>query len=795
MRLLLSDDSAEVCRLALFTIRPDWGPPSDTKFGGGFFVWEFEGEMKASNSLWRAELTGKMAEALAREIDIFETEIALRKQGKLEERLFAETRLRRGVYGQRYDNGQRHDGSKVQEMAYPSGSLTKGPNTMWDAPGMQRIKIPAGGLNADQLETLAELAEEYSDGIAHVTTRQDFQLHYVHIEDTPTIMRRLAAASITTREACGNSVRNVTACPYAGVCPDEKFDVTPYARALSKFLLGHPDCQNFGRKFKPSFSGCGQHACGLASMHDLGLIAAERIENGERKIGFEMYVGGGLGAVPYQAKLFDPFIPPEELLPLAQAIARIFAKYGEKKNRSRARIKFLIQDLGIEKFRELVMEERRNLPPDPRWTEYIQSAITFKESALKPAGKAPLLGSADFQRWLKTNTRPQKQEGYAVVTVALPLGDITANQLRALADITRRFTKETIRSTVEQNIVLRWISRDDLPELWQALQAAALADPTAETILDVVTCPGTDTCKLGISSSRGLAAELRKRLEEKNFQYDEAVQNLHIKISGCFNSCGQHHVADLGFYGVSRKMAGYAVPHFQVVLGGEWTHNGGSYGMPVMAVPSKHIPEVVTRLVDRYAAGRQNGEGFKEFITRMGKAELKNLLEDLSRAPADAADRSIFTDWGDPREYSLEDLGVGECAGEVVSAVDFDLAGAEREVFEAQVALENGQAEKAGKLAYQAMVRAARGLVKFESPNVSQDSDTIIGEFRTRFYDTQRFFDPFAGGKFAHYLFAAQQRNDQPYTADSARYLIDEAHLFVEAAHSCYQRMGKPVSV
>ncbi len=239
--------------------------------------------MKASNSLWQKELAGKMPEALAREIDIFETEIALRKQGKVEERLFAETRLRRGVYGQRYDNGQRHDGKKVQEIAYPSGALTKGPHTMWDAPGMQRIKIPAGGLNADQLETLAELAEEYSDGIAHVTTRQDFQLHYVHIDDTPTIMRRLAAANITTREACGNSVRNVTACPYAGVCPDEVFDVTPYARALSKFLLGHPDCQNFGRKFKPSFSGCGQHACGLASMHDLGLIARERTENGERK--------------------------------------------------------------------------------------------------------------------------------------------------------------------------------------------------------------------------------------------------------------------------------------------------------------------------------------------------------------------------------------------------------------------------------------------------------------------------------------------------------------------------------
>src|SRR5437870_192404 len=310
--------------------------------------------MKSSNSLWKEKLDGKMPEHLAREIDIFETEITLRKQGKLEEKLFAETRLRRGAYGQRYDNGHRNDGQKVQNLNFPSADLTKGPNTLWDAPGMQRIKIPGGGLNAAQLETLAELAEEYSDGIAHVTTRQDFQLHYVHIDDTPTLMRRLMAANITTREACGNSVRNVTACPYAGVCPDEAFDVTPYSRALSKFLLGHPDCQNFGRKFKPSFSGCSEHACGLANMHDLGLVATERTTDGIRKRGFQMYVGGGLGTVPYQAKLFDSFVPVEELLPLAQAIARVFAQYGEKKNRNRARIKFLVNDLGIEKFRELV---------------------------------------------------------------------------------------------------------------------------------------------------------------------------------------------------------------------------------------------------------------------------------------------------------------------------------------------------------------------------------------------------------------------------------------------------------
>jgi sulfite reductase (ferredoxin) len=748
--------------------------------------------MKVSNSLWAERLAGKIPEALAREIDIFETEIALRKQGKFDERLFAETRLRRGVYGQRYDNGQRHNGKTVQRLNFPSGDLTKGPNTMWDAPGMQRIKIPAGGLNAEQLEALADLAEEYSDGIAHVTTRQDFQLHYVHVEDTPTVMRRLAAANITTREACGNSVRNVTACPYSGVCPDEKFDVTPYSRALSKFLLGHPDTQNFGRKFKHSFSGCSQHACGLASMHDMGMLAATRMENGKEKRGFQVQVGGGLGAVPYQAKLYDSFVPVEELLPLAQAISLVFARLGEKKNRSRARIKFLVQDLGIEKFKELVAEERKNLTPDPRWTDFVADAETFHETPLRPGGKPPLLGTESFQRWVKTNTRAQKQDGYTVVTIALPLGDITSKQLRSLSDIARRFTKETIRSTVEQNIVLRWVSLSDLPELHKALEATGLGASGAGSIVDIAACPGTDTCKLGISSSRGLAAELRKRLNEKNFQLDDSVVKLHIKISGCFNSCGQHHVADLGFYGVSRKMSGYAVPHFQVVLGGEWENNGSSYGLPVIAIPSKRIPEVVSRLTDRYAANRKSGESFKDFVARTGKVELKRMLEDLARPPADLSDRSLFQDWGDPREYTLADIGVGECAGAVVSSVEFDLAAAERQLFEAQVALEDGYVEQAGETAYRSMVQAAKALVKIETSGIADDPALIVREFRARFYDTQKFFDPFAGGKFAHYLFTAQEKSGQPYTQDGTRYLIDEAQLFIDAAHSCYNRISAP---
>jgi len=751
--------------------------------------------VKASNALWAERLTGKLPESLAREIDAFEIEIELRKQGKVEERVFAETRLRRGAYGQRCDNGQRHNGKNVQQITYPSGSLTKGPNTMWDAPGMQRIKIPAGGLNAEQLETLAELAEEYSDGIAHITTRQDFQLHYVQIDDAPSIMRRLAAANITTREACGNSVRNVTSCPYSGVCPDETFDVTPYARALSKFLLGHPGCQNFGRKFKPSFSGCSQHACGLASLHDLGLIAATRNENGKEVRGFEMYVGGGLGAVPYHAKLFDSFVPVEELFPLAQAIARVFARLGEKKNRSRARIKFLIQDLGIEKFKEIVLEERKTLPFDPRWTEYIKDAEQFAEAPLKPGGELPLIAPVGFERWRKSNTRAQKQAGYVVVTVTLPLGDITANQLRSLADIVRRFTKETVRTTVEQNFVIRWVSLNDLPELYKALEAVGLGDPGAGAIVDIVACPGTDTCKLGISSSRGLAAELRKRLDEKSVEIDESVEKLHIKISGCFNSCGHHHVADLGFYGVSRKIAGYAVPHFQVVLGGEWEHNGGSYGLAVVAIPSKHIPEVVERLTAKYVANRTKGETFKDFVTRIGKVELKAALEDLARPPADPTDRTLFSDWGDPREYTLGDMGTGECAGEVVSAVEFELAAAEREVFEAEVAFEKGAAQQAGATAYRAMLDGAKALVKLANPNITDDPDRIVAEFRALYYDTQKFWDPFAGGKFANYLFDAHAKSNQPYTSDASRYLIDEAQLFIDAAHSCYNRLGTSVSV
>ncbi|MEO7840094.1 MAG: nitrite/sulfite reductase, partial [Anaerolineales bacterium] len=527
---------------------------------------------------------------------------------------------------------------------------------------------------------MAELAEEYSDGIAHVTTRQDFQLHFVHIEDTPALMRRLAAVGITTREACGNSVRNVTACPFSGVCSTESFDVTPYAKGLAFFLLGHPDVQDFGRKFKVAFSGCKDEACGLVNMHDMGVIAVKRMVNGEEKRGFELYIGGGLGTVPHQAKLFTDFLPEEELLPTSQAISRVFARLGEKKNRNRARIKFLIAQLGIEEFKRLVLEERATLTLDPRWTEYLAEIHATDEKPLRPSqplADAPQTDS--FQRWYKTNIWHQKQAGYVTATIALPLGDITADQLRALADISRRFTNGTIRTTVDQNIVLRWISEADLPEVYSALEAFGLGNPGAGTIVDITSCPGTDTCKLGISASRGLAGELRQRLAEKSHTLDEAVQNLHIKVSGCFNSCGQHHIADLGFYGVSRHSGNYTVPHFQVVLGGEWTHNAGSYGLAVGAVPAKRIPQVMEQLTGRYVAERQKSESFQAFVQRIGKVEIKKMMNELTKIPSHDEDPTLYTDWGDSREFTIGDMGVGECAGEVVSHAEFGLAAAERQ--------------------------------------------------------------------------------------------------------------------
>ncbi len=739
---------------------------------------------------WKEELAGSIPEGLGREIDIFETQLVLRKQGKIEEKLFAETRLRRGAYGQRYDNGQRHDGVETRALAFPSGELTKGPQTAWDAPGMQRIKIPLGKLSPKQLEVIAECAEEYSDAILHVTTRQDVQLHFVHIEDVPDLMRRLGAVGITTREACGNSVRNVTACTYAGVCKTEPFDVGPYAHALTYFLMGHEDTMEFGRKFKIAFSGCEQEACALVAFHDLGCIAKTREVDGKTERGFALYVGGGLGSVPQQAKLMEPFVGETELLPLAQAMCRVFGRLGEKENRARARMKFLIKKIGEDEFFRLVREERTKLKPDSRWTAYLDGGMdVVREEAIRPPSPAATGSLPEgFAAWRKSNVRLQRQEGYAVATVTCPLGDISSEQARALATIGRKYSGDALRATVDQNFALRWVPEGDLPALYEDLRAFHLAEAGAGEITDITACPGTDTCKLGISSSRGLAGELRNRLKVLNGDLAPEAHGLHIKASGCFNSCAQHHVADLGFLGVSRNVNGRRVPHFQFVVGGQWENNGASYGLAIGVVPSKNVPLLIDQVTKRWVKERTEGETFRAWIQRIGKKPIRAMVEALQPVPAYDVDRSFYSDWGDPREYSIGDMGVGECAGEVVPYALMQLAAAEREVFEAQLLLDQGKVDDAAQRALSAMLIAARGLVREKHPDIGDAPDEIVRELETRLVQTKLFWDPFAGAKFAQYLYRAAEI-PSGISAEMTHQRIEEAQLFVDASHQCYDRM------
>jgi len=687
------------------------------------------------------------------EIDIFETELRRVQSGQMSEKVFLEFRLRHGVYGQRQDGVQ-----------------------------MLRIKIPLGILTTRQMMTLADLAEEYSDGISHITTRQDVQFHFVDINDTPNIMRRLAEVGITTREACGNVVRNVTTCPQAGVCPTQTFDPTPHATAMARFLLRHPDAQNFGRKFKVAYSGCAEEACGLAAMHDIGAVAARGVVDGKTTEGFRVFVGGGLGALPYKAQLFSDFIPAEEMLPLAQAMSRVFARLGEKQNRAKARMKFLVGNLGIEEFRRLVDEERGKLPEDERWRDLIEEARGSQEEPLRPA--APLVSETagkdpDFARWLETNVRPQRQNDYSMVEVFLPLGDITSVQLRELARMCKRYVNDTIRTTVSQNLLIRWVSNADLASFHADLKRIGLASAGAGRLADVTACPGTDSCKLGITSSRGLAAVLNTELEDP--MADIADRNdIKIKISGCFNSCGQHHIADIGFLGSVQRKGAYTAPVFQVVLGGTTRANASSYGMVTGKVPAREVPRVAAKLTRLYVREKSDGEDFQEFVARLGKVRLKSELEEFELKSYDDAPE-LYTDNRQNWQYHKE-TGVGECAGEVVDQAEFMLEEADRLVFEATLALDDGRFDDASKGALKATERAADALLSTRGLLLSDHYDRI-GEFRMLFYETGQFHRPFAEN-----FFRAAEDGNAPGGPDESRQRVEEAALFLEQAQTVYSR-------
>ncbi len=567
------------------------------------------------------------------DIEELKVEIQKLRKGAVSEDDFKKYRLQRGVYGQK----QKPD---IQ---------------------MVRVKIPWGRLNSTQLEALADVADTYPGedrgGISHVTTRQDIQFHFIKLDQIPECLNRLAKVGLTTREACANTVRNVTADPLAGVARDEVFDISPYAEAVARFCLRHPVCQNMARKFKIAFSGSSEDR-GLIPMHDLGALAEIRNVNGQSVRGFKVFVGGGLGASPKSAQLLEEFTPETELLKTVHAVLFVYNRdwdYG-RKFRNMARIKFFLEKIGLEEFRKRVFLERENF----KAIEYPKIEI-FEEKAPLPFAGPYLTESKDasYLRWKSTNVIAQKQKGYNVLTLRLPLGDILSKGLRALAHLVNQYGNGFVRTTVQQNIVVGWIKDELVYSFYCGLKEAGLSLPSAERLADITVCPGADTCQLGITSSRGLATAIGKIFMNGHSE-DADLKDIKIKISGCPNSCGQHHIADIGFYGGSKSISGHQVPTYTMMLGGFIGPEGHSYGHHFLRVPSKKAPAVVERLLDIYKERKLENEKFRQFVARVGLKALQAELEPLT-VIGETPDKEFFADWGGEGEFQVV-IGKGECA-------------------------------------------------------------------------------------------------------------------------------------
>jgi sulfite reductase (NADPH) hemoprotein beta-component len=562
-------------------------------------------------------------------------------------------RLLRGTYGQRQDDVQ-----------------------------MMRIKIPQGIVNGAQMRALANVATSYSRGFAHITTRQNVQFHFVPLKFAEACMRELADVGMTTREACGNSVRNITSCPYAGIGHEEVFDITPYADIMTRYFLRHPLSASLPRKFKIAFEGCTtDHA--LASIHDLGWFA--RIVDGRR--GFRLTIGGGTSILPVSGMLLYEFLPVEQMLEVAEAVVRVYHRFGDYQHRQRNRMKFLIKSLGWDEWKkrydEALADVRAEggvrLPYDPStlaaeaapdWTlaapPSVQNVAARAVTALTGPGIYPgtvrlqVLPDA-YARWSARNVKPQRQVGYVHVTVRLPLGDFTAGQMRVLADLAEAYADGTMRLTVEQNVLFRWVKTSNVEALYQRLQAAKLDTPDANTLSDVVSCPGAESCRLAVTQSRGLGRELTEHLSAHPELVD-LVPAGDIKISGCPNGCGQHHIAAIGFQGSVRKVAGRAVPQYFVLAGGGATSHGAHFGKVVSKVPVHRLTEALDRLLALYREERlDDQESLGAFFRRVPPARATAALSDLAElVPGQMVDQD-YVDLGEDRAFNPEVMD-GECA-------------------------------------------------------------------------------------------------------------------------------------
>ena len=542
------------------------------------------------------------------DIDLFGSYAEKYLAGQLSDDDFRAQRLRRGVYSQRQTGVH-----------------------------MIRTKIPGGMLTAAQLDQLAGIADEFGGGKGHLTTRQNIQYHFVPLPQVAPLLHKLADVRLTTREACYNTVRNVTACPLSGLLADEAFDVRPYAQRVAFAFLHKELTDAMPRKFKIAFSGC-KEDCMVGAIHDIGLRAVVR--DGQR--GFRMVVGGGLGPLPTEAHLLDEFVPEERLVNRCEAVLRLFNKHGNRKNKNKARLKFVVRERGWDWVKEQIEAEYADILANGGIAapEVVPDGFGGFQSSPPPLGTGaelpPVLGSnghsnPEYERWLQTNIREQKQPGYAMVTVKVPQGNLTGSQMHGLADIARSAGDGVLRVTIDQNLVVAYVPLRVLPRVYAALDRIGLAGAGANEIDDITTCPGAYSCNLALTKTMNLGAALTSVV--KNYS-DPAVRKLSIKASGCPNSCGQHWIGDIGFYGNARKIDGKEVPYYLMLLGGGYDESGMMrFGTAVQSIPARLAPEAVRRVLDHFMANRQNGETFPE----------------------------MYRDWGDDAEYSLQ-LGRGECA-------------------------------------------------------------------------------------------------------------------------------------
>lgn len=582
----------------------------------------------SSQVLDRVEFNRRHEQLVRDEIEAFREKAAAFLAGQISDDEFRPFRLKHGVYGQRQPGVQ-----------------------------MVRVKIPGGLLTARQMEQLGNIADEFGGGRGHFTTRQNIQYHFVPLARVASMMHVMADAGLTNREACYNTVRNITTCPMAGLSREEVFDVRPYAQKLAYALIRKDLTQNLPRKFKISFDGCAGH-CVAGGINDIDLHAVVR--DGRR--GFRMAIGGGLGPLPVEAKLLEEFLPEEHLLSKVEAIIRVFNRHGNRNNRNMARMKFVIRDRGHDWMKAAIEEAWQEILRDGglEWPEMVPENFGgFQSEPVKPGPAAlpPVVNpNGAFHRWSGTNTIPQKQPGLFAVVVRIDQGNLSGAQMRKLACLSAA-GDGLFRVGIDQNLVMAGVPQERLPGLWAALEQIGLAGAGAREITDVVTCPGAYSCNLALTKAMEMGAALRESVEGYD---DSAVRRLSIKVSGCPNSCGQHWIADIGFYGNSRKIEGREVPYYQMLLGGGYDAAGVlRFGLAVQSVPARLAPGAVQRVLDHFVANREPGEAFRDYVLRHKVEFFREYLADFVR-PANLSPE-IFQDWGDDTAFSLK-LGRGECA-------------------------------------------------------------------------------------------------------------------------------------